>query len=321
MLKDKRCVAVLLAMLCCLFSAEVRAEEELVKFGDFESWITRSIKESAIVGGKTQKLFEVGPTGTFDGARAYTNQGGSPWACSNVYAKVYGVVKTNVSVFPEAHGNGRCAKLMTHVSTCKAMGIINISALATGCIFLGTLLEPITDTANPLMKMDMGIPFGRRPKAVKFDYKFYSPGTKRIRETGLSRRQEVSGRDMAQCVCMLQKRWEDADGNIHALRVGSMHQRFSQNMTEWKEGQTFAIHYGDITKESFYQDWMGLQTGIKAFCAKNSKGKIVPVQEEGWAKPDEVPTHIILKFDSSHGSDYTGTVGNTLWLDNIKLEY
>ena len=80
-------------------------------------------------------------------------------------------------------------------------------------------------------------------------------------------------------------------------------------------------HYGDITKESFYQDWMGLQTGTKAFCAKNSKGKIVPVQEEGWAKPDEVPTHIILKFDSSHGSDYTGTVGNTLWLDNIKLEY
>ena len=66
---------------------------------------------------------------------------------------------------------------------------------------------------------------------------------------------------------------------------------------------------------------MGLQTGTKAFCAKNSKGKIVPVQEEGWAKPDEVPTHIILKFDSSHGSDYTGTVGNTLWLDNIKLEY
>ena len=77
------------------------AQEELVKFGNFDSWITRSIKESVLVGGKTQTLYEVGPKGTFDGARAYTNQGGSPWANSNVYAKVAGVVKTNVSVYPD----------------------------------------------------------------------------------------------------------------------------------------------------------------------------------------------------------------------------
>ncbi|MCH5169431.1 MAG: PCMD domain-containing protein [Prevotellaceae bacterium] len=322
MLKGKGYVAMLLlAVFCCLFPADMLAEEELVAFGDFESWITRSIKESTIVGGKTQKLYEVGPTGIYDGPRAYTNQGGSPWACSNVYAKVYGVVKTNISVYPDTHDNGLCAKLTTHIVSCKAIGIVNISALATGSLFLGTLLEPITDTANPMAKMDMSTPFTHKPKALKFDYKFYTPGTPRIRETGFGRRQEVSGQDMAQCICLLQKRWEDADGNIHALRVGSMLQRFSQNTSEWKDGQTFTIHYGDITHESFYQDWMGLRTGNNTFCAKNSKGKIVPVQEEGWARPDDEPTHIILKFDSSHGSAYTGTVGNTLWIDNVKFVY
>ena len=319
--KGKRNAAVLLALLCCMLPASVRAEEELIRFADFESWITRSIKESLVVGGKTQTLYEIGPTGTFDGARAYTNQGGSPWACSNVYAKMYGVVKTNISVFPDTHRGGRCAKLMTHVVNCKAIGIVNISALACGSIFLGTLQEPITSTADPMMKMDMNIPFTRKPKALKFDYKFYSPGTGRVRETGMSRRQEVGGKDMAQCICLLQKRWEEADGSLHALRVGTMIHRFSQNTSDWKEGQSFAIHYGDITRESFFQEWMGLRTGSNAFCAKNSKGKVVPVQEEGWAKPDDAPTHIILKFDSSHGGNYTGTEGNTLWLDNIKMVY
>ena len=73
----------LLLMLCSLFhSVGLSAQEELVKFGGFDSWITRSIKESLLVGGKTQTLYEVGPKGTFDGARPYTNQGGSPWGCT-----------------------------------------------------------------------------------------------------------------------------------------------------------------------------------------------------------------------------------------------
>ena len=296
------------------------AEEELIKFGNFESWITRSIKESILVGGNTQTLYEVGPKGTFDGARAYTNQGGSPWGNSNVYAKVAGVVKTNVSVYPDKHQDGQCAKLYSHVVTCKAVGVVNISVFATGSIFLGSIVEPITSSTNPMSKMNIGFPFTRKPKALKFDYKFYSPGGDRIRETGFSRRQTVSGKDMGQVVCLLQKRWEDADGNIHALRVGTMRYFFSQN-TDWKEGQTFTIHYGDITHESFYQPWMGLVSGSDTYYALNSKGKNVPVVEEGWTSADETPTHILLKFDSSHGGAYIGTVGNTLWIDNVKLVF
>ena len=153
---------------------------------------------------------------------------------------------------------------------------------------------------------------------MKFDYKYNSPGTERIRETGFSKRQKVNGKDMGQCLCLLQKRWEDAEGNIHALRIGTMRQRFSQNC-DWKEGQSFNIHYGDITHESFYQADMGLNAS--GFYALNSKGKNVPIKEEGWAEADEEPTHIILKFDSSYGGAYVGTVGNTLWLDNVKLVY
>ena len=311
---------VIFAAICCLFSFSMFAEEELVKFGNFDSWITRSIKESVLVGGKTQTLYEVGPKGTFDGARAYTNQGGSPWGNSNVYAKVAGVVKTNVSVFPDKHQGGQCVKLSTHIVSAKAIGVINISVLATGSIFLGTLLEPITGSSNPMSKMSIGIPFTKRPKAVKFDYKYNSPGTKRIRETGFSKRQKVSGKDLGQALCLLQKRWEEADGSIHALRIGTMLQRFSQNC-DWKEGQTYSIHYGDITGESFFQSGMNLMSGSNVFYALNSKGKNVPVIEEGWAEPDETPTHIVLKFDSSHGGAYVGTIGNTLWIDNVKLVY
>lgn len=318
---NKTLSAIFLVVICSLFPASLSAEEELIKYGNFDSWITRSIKESLLVGGKTQTLYEIGPKGTFDGTRAYTNQGGSPWGCSNVYAKVYGVVKTNLSVYPDTHRGGQCAKLSTCIVNCKAVGVVNISVLASGCIFLGSILEPVTSSNDPMGKMNAGIPFTKKPKSLKFDYKYYSPGGDRIRETGFSRRQTVSGKDMGECILMLQKRWEDADGNIHALRVGTMHHYFSQNTADWKEGQAFPIHYGDISHESFYRKEMGLMSSSNAFHAINSKGVNVPIQEEGWAGPDETPTHVILKFDSSSGGAYVGTVGSTLWLDNVKFVY
>ena len=212
---------ILLLMLCSLFHfVGLSAQEESVKFGGFDSWITRSIKESLLVGGKTQTLYEVGPKGTFDGARPYTNQGGSPWGCSNIYAKVAGVVKTNVSVYPDTHKGGQCAKLYTHLVNCKAIGVVNISALASGSLFLGSIIEPITGTSNPMSKMSMGVPFTKKPKAVKFDYKFKTPGGERIRETGFSRRQKVAGKDMGQVTCLLQKRWEDAELAVRLKRLG-----------------------------------------------------------------------------------------------------
>lgn len=313
--------ACLFAVLCCLSPEKAFAEEELIKFGNFESWITRSIEESAIVGGKKQTLYEIGPKGTFDGPRAYTNQGGSPWGSSNAFAKVSGIVKTNLSVFPDKHRDGQCAKLHTQILKCKALGIINITVLAPGSIFLGSLLEPVTGASDPMSKMNTGIPFTRKPKAVKFDYKYFSPGGERIRESGFGRRQTLKGKDMGKCLCLLQKRWEDADGKIHALRVGTMLQYFSQNTPDWKEGQSFDIHYGDISHESFYKEGMKLMSGATGYHALNSKGKNVPIQEEGWAGPDDAPTHIILVFNSSYGEAYSGTIGNTLWVDNVKLVY
>ena len=100
-----------------------------------------------------------------------------------------------------------------------------------------------------------------------------------------------------------------------------MYHNFTQNISDWKEGQTFSIYYGDISHESFYQGEMGLMSGENAYHAINSKGKCVPIQEEGWAGPDETPTHMILRFDSSSGGAYTGTIGNTLWIDNVKMVY
>ena len=45
------------------------------------------------------------------------------------------------------------------------------------------------------------------------------------------------------------------------------------------------------------------------------------VEEDGWAEPDEEPTHMILFFNSSHGGAYIGSPGNTMWVDNVKLVY
>lgn len=312
----------ILSVLLGLGSLTSMAEEELIKFGDFDSWITRSIKESVLVGGNTQTLYEVGPKGTFDGARAFSNQGGCPWANSNVYAKVAGVVKTNVSVYPEAHGAGKCVKLYTHIVKCKAIGIVNISVLAAGSIYLGTLLEPITSSSNPMSKINVGIPFTKRPKAIKFDYNYKGTGEQnRIRETGFSKRRSIYGADMGEMVCLLQKRWEDAEGNIHALRVGTQRFRFNKDTNGWVEGKEFQIHYGDITNESWYKDWMGLVTGERTYYGLNSKGKNVKIIEEGWADANETPTHIIVKFDSSYGGAYIGSEGNTLMIDNVKLVY
>ena len=60
----------------------------LLKYGDFDSWITRNVKESSIIGGHTKQLYEIAPTAVWNENRPYVNQGGSPWATSNVMAKV-----------------------------------------------------------------------------------------------------------------------------------------------------------------------------------------------------------------------------------------
>ena len=273
--------------------------------GDFESWSTKVIKESRILGGKTVNLMNLG----------------GPWGSSNVWAKVSGVTKTNVSVYREAHaGHGSCVKLYTHIVEAKVLGIINIKVLAAGSIFLGNTIQPIRDTKNPMAKLNAGQPFTGRPKALVFDYKTHIVAGDRIRQNGITKGSTVKGQDMADCVLYLQKRWEDAQGNIYAKRVGTMVHRWSKS-TDWQHNARFTIHYGDIRCEKFYSSAWALTSGDKTKYARNSKGNMVPVKEVGWAAADETPTHIVLQFDSSHGGAYVGSVGNTLWVDNVRLAY
>ena len=67
-----------------------------------DQWIDRQIKESGIIGGDTKNVFAIGPTATIRENKAYKNMGGSPWATSNVMARVAGITKTNTSVFPRS---------------------------------------------------------------------------------------------------------------------------------------------------------------------------------------------------------------------------
>ena len=182
-------------------------------------------------------------------------------------------------------------------------------------------IEPITGTKNPMGKLDAGVRFTKRPTAVMFDYKVKLSGKPdRVRQTGFSKVKRVAGKDLADCILYLQKRWEDKDGNIYAKRIGTMVKRFDRN-TGWVNNASFTIHYGDITKQPFYRSYMGLTAGDVVKYARNSRGKMVPVHEVGWGSAGDTPTHLVLQFDSSHGGAYVGSVGNTLWIDNVRLVY
>lgn len=286
-------------------TSEQTGSMQFIPKGNFESWSSQTIKESGIIGGNTVTLMHIG----------------APWGSSNVWAKVSGVTKTNISVYRDNHpGHGHCAKLYTHIVEAKVLGIINIKVLAAGSIFLGSTIQPITDTKNPMAKLNAGIKFTKRPKAIVFDYKTHIVKGNRIRQNGIAKGSSVAGQDMADCILYLQKRWEDAKGNIYAKRVGTMVHRFSSS-TDWKNNQSFAIQYGDIRGKSFYSSAWALTSGAVTKYARNSKGKMVAIKEVGWASANETPTHLVLQFDSSHGGAYVGTVGNTLWVDNVRLAY
>jgi len=285
-----------------------------------DQWVVREIKESAVIGGNTKLLYEVAPVDTIVGSEAYENMGGSPWANSNVLAKVAGVVKTNTSVFPERRGDGWCARLETRWEAVKVLGLVDIEVIAAGSLFLGSMNEPIRGTKNPQSKLNSGIPFTQKPYAIQFDYKIKASSEEnRIRSTGFSRKGTVEGKDSLSVVLFLQKRWEDEDGKIYAKRVGTMVQRYWKSTEGWQNEAVYPILYGNISSHPEYKDYMQIQ--VEERYDKNAKGKTVPVYEVGWAEPDEEPTHIVLQFNSSHGGAYIGSPGNTFWVDNVKFIY
>lgn len=309
------------AMLSVNGLALAQSQTELIAFGNMDQWIDRQIEESTIIGGATKHVYAIGPTATVVGDEPYTNQGGSPWATSNVMAKVAGITKTNTSVFPEKRGDGYCARLDTRMESVKVFGLVNITVLAAGSVFLGDVHEPIKGTQNPQKMLNSGIPFTKKPVAIQFDYKVrMSDREKRIRATGFSRITDVEGKDFPAAILLLQKRWEDKDGNIYAKRVGTMVVRYYTTTPDWKNNATYDIMYGDITGNPAYKSHM-MRLQVEERYAVNSKGESVPIHEVAWGTADDVPTHMVLQFTSSHGGAYIGSPGNSLWIDNVKLVY
>lgn len=292
-----------------------------INYGDFESWTTREVKESGIIGGNTKLLYVVGPEGYIgkESLAPYPYGTKTIWTTSNAYAKVAGITKGSCSVEPEVRGNGRCARLETKLEKIKVLGLINVSVLVSGSVFTGKTFEPIKSADDPYHNLSFGIPFTKKPKALVLDYKcLISQNNYVMRYPGMGSKRIDGKQDKAEFWLYLQKRWEDEDGNIHALRVGTMRVQLDHDELEWKNGQRFEIHYGDITKTNYYQEYMHLNGPYRA---QNSKGVVVPIQEEGWGGETDVPTHMILMLTSGNHGAFTGTIGNTLWVDNVKLEY
>lgn len=316
------CVA---AAAVCLTAFEACAQtpdtEELIRYGDMEHWVIREVKESGIIGGNVKTLYELGPNKTVSGRAPYVNEGGSQWATSNVLAKVSGIYKTNVSVFKDSlpNGSGYCAKLLTHIEKVKVLGVVNISVIAAGSLALGNMNELITGTKDGNKYLNYGIPFTKRPKALRFDYKIHNPGNaNRLKMTGFSGKKSVAGADSAIVVLLLQKRAEDAEGNITAQRIGTLVVKYGKS-TGWIKNATYSIFYGDASGQpGFDPTLMGLRNTDYAL---NSKGESVIINETGWAPADTTPTHICLQFASSHGGAYIGTPGNAFWVDNVRLVY
>lgn len=314
----------LMGLTLILFSwvgVKAQPKVEMIPFGDMDQWITREIKESGVIGGKTKHVFALGPTEKIVGNEPYENKGGSPWATSNVMARVMGVTKTNVSVFPEKRGEGYCARLDTRMESVKVLGLLDITVLAAGSLYIGKMHEPITGTKDPDKYLQMGIPFSKRPKALQYDYKVrLADRPNRIRATGFSRITDVDGKDRPIVLLLLQKRWEDEKGNVYAKRVGTMVEVYYSSTKDWINDSTQTILYGDITQSPYYvESMMKLQETDRYTI--NSKGENVLVQEVGWADADETPTHLLLQFASSHGGAYIGSPGNSLWIDNVRLVY
>ena len=198
-----------------LAALSVTAQERIEVLNDFESWTERSIKESAIIGGKTKTLYKPGGV----------------WGCSNAYAKVMGVEKVSVSVTPEKRGNGTCCRMESTLEIVSAIGI-NFKALATGSIYTGKMVDVISakQTSDPNSAIDMGIPFTARPTALILDYKALIKDEKAVYAPAKTQVKEVEGRDAGIITLYLQHRWEE-NGHVYAYRHSNSYNRgtFSQN--------------------------------------------------------------------------------------------
>ncbi len=301
----------------------VLAVQEPVPLGDFEKIQVRKIKESAILGGATKLLYEVAEGDTISKNEAFQYKGEMPWCTSNAYARVVGISKGSCSVFPDvSHDGSGCLRLDTKLEEVKVLGVINLEVLVSGSVYLGTMVEPISGADDPYRFINMGVPFTRRPKALVLDYKcLISQNNYVMKYTGTGKGKKIDGvKDEGEFIVYLQRRWEDEKGNLYATRVATLRHRLSESIPNWQKDARFELHYGNIENEPFYKPYMGLMSD-GPFRAMNSKGEMKTVQEVAFDDPNAEPTHIILMLTTGNQGAFIGTLGNTLWLDNVRLEY
>lgn len=288
--------------------------------GQLDDWRVIRQKESGIIGGKTKTVYKLQKGGELGKYTEFRQTPEDLLAPCNITANIIGIVKCSNSVTPEPRGDGFCAKLEVVLEEVKVIGLIEIEALAQGSIITGTFHEPVRDTKNPYSKISSGIPFTYRPKGLRFDYKA-EVGNPIIRATGLSSKKQLPGEDYPYIEVILQKRVEDEKGNVKAYRVGTGLKVFDETVSEWIDGDSLEVRYGDISGEPDFNPLSELKTGYKTHYCMNSKGKNVPMEEVGWADADTEPTHLIIWISSSYGKAFYGALGNRLWIDNIELTY
>jgi hypothetical protein len=290
-----------------------------LNYSSLDFWYARKVKESILLSGKTIDLFGVGEVNP--GADLYDirlKDPKSPWGTTNIYSKM--VLDLGITrVYPEKRGNGYCSRLETTIRKDNIVGL-KVEVLIAGTLFVGELIEPVRGLKEPLKNVNQGIPFTKKPKAVKFDYK-YHVGNQRVKAIyGID---PVEGTDKAEFCMILQKRWEDQNGNVFATRIGGARQFFTGTVSQWINESTFPVMYGDLTRLPGYNaKTMGLIPGAGEVYVKNSKGKMVLLIETGWGKPEDIPTHLMLYFTSSYqGILYQGSPESVFWVDNIEFVY
>jgi hypothetical protein len=290
-----------------------------LNYSSLDFWYSRKVDESSLLSGKTIELYGIGkvdPKSDFFDIKLKDER--SPWSTTNIFSKMVFELG-NTRVFPEKRGNGYCCRLETGIRKDNLAGL-KVEVLIAGTLFLGEMIEPVKGLNNPLKNVNQGIPFNKKPKAVKFDYK-YHVGEKRVTATYNSTPAE--GIDKAEFCLILQKRWEDKNGNVFATRIAGARKFFTGSVKEWVNGAVFPVTYGDVTHLPEYDEkTMGLIPGVSEVYVKNSQNKMVSLVETGWGKPDDIPTHMILYFTSSYqGVEYKGSPETVFWVDNIELVY
>ncbi len=279
-------------------SIRVQGQErvELLPYGDFEHWAEMQIAESKLIGGQTKTLYKIGGI----------------WGSSNAHARAFGVDKVSVSVSPEKREIGYCCKMECRIEEVSAIGI-NFKALATGSIFTGNMIDVVglKQSTDPNSAIDMGVPFSARPSALILDYKAIIHKSPAIYAPAKTEVKAVGGYDKGEITLLLQHRWEE-NGHVYAYRVGTAMEYISQT-TDWRNDYRIPIVYGrtaKVYKELSKDDHK----------THNSKGQMVFIEEVDF-REDVEPTHLIIMISAGSMPPFTGCPGNTVWCDNIRLEY